>query len=89
MKKPRPTPLWKAESLDIIMAAGGPMGSPIETNWTRYFKTLEAAMKACERDYRATGGGETIKWERECSTFYTSGDLGHVQYDITTLKIES
>lgn len=75
--------IFEALSEDITMAAGGPMGSPTIENWRRYFTTMEKAKKACQIDY----AGLDIKWSRgtnKCS----SGDLGHVMYTISLIKVE-
>lgn len=76
--------VFEAVSEDIVMAAGGPMGSPVEVNWRKHFKTMDKAKKFCQTDY---GKIEKIKWTRGAKSC-RSPDLGHVMYTITKLKVE-
>jgi len=74
--------VFEAVSEDITMAAGGPMGSPVEVNWRKHFSTMTKAKVACEKDY-----GKKIGWRggiKKCQ----SPDLGHVMYTIIKLKVD-
>ena len=74
--------VYEAVSLDITMAAGGPMGSPTEENWRKLFRKPETARKACEADY-----GKPIKWKWGGKRGWTSGDLMHVEYTVQPVVV--
>lgn len=80
--------VWKAVCEDISMAAGGPMGSPVEHVFTRYFHRQEAAKKACESHCKKHDG-KAVVWQRLGTTRFRSVDHGGAhQYTIETLNIE-
>jgi len=74
----------KSENLTGL---GSPMGTERTwTNWRRFYKTVEAAQAAAEKDY-----GKKIQWcheKNETCNIIRSGDLGHVMYYITAIKCE-
>jgi len=80
----------KSENLTGL---GSPMGTERTwTNWRRFYKTVEAAQAAAEKDY-----GKKIHWcpvfahmqyKNETHSLLRSGDLGHVMYYITAIKCE-
>jgi hypothetical protein len=76
------THVWEAVKEDIVMAAGGPMGSSraIEV-WSALFKTSDVAISYCENDYK-----QKIKWLRNANSV-RSPDLGQYQYTITKRRV--
>lgn len=81
--------VWEAISNNIVMAAGGPMGSPVDENWRKLFSTPTKAKIACVDDYKKTNEDEDLmsfKWKRK-GRGWTAGDLGHVEYDVQPVKV--
>ena len=74
---------YEATARDIVMAAGGPMGSPAVDLWRQPFHALDNAKSACETHY-----GKKIEWKKRGTLknrSYYSGDLGHVDYTISVI----
>jgi hypothetical protein len=62
---------------------GGNMGTEYTyPNYTKFFSSIEFAKKHAEKEYKGI-----IKWSKRGDTI-SSGDLGHVMYLITPVKIE-
>ncbi len=76
-----------------LTGLGGPMMTT--TNFRRYFRSVEGAKLAAEKDYRhgmgrlsaTLPGAAAIKWRRD-GKGWTSGDLRFVMYTIMPVKIE-
>lgn len=64
---------------------GGPMGSEYtKVIFNKPYKNLSKAKAAAEKDYE-----QPIEWQnQESNKFWTSGDLGHVTYDIRKITVE-
>lgn len=66
-----------------LTGLGGPMGTEhTSENFVRYFDGITKAKDAAVKDY-----GHPIKWERSGKR-HSSGDLMHVMYDISPVKVE-
>ena len=75
--------VYKLINDNIIMAAGGPMGSSTVTRWTLIFKKRKKAKKAAYQDY-----GSKFKWSKFPSGNLSSPDLSHTQYSIIKVKVK-
>ena len=75
-------PIYKLVSTNLTNV-GGRMGTETtSTNFRLYFTTKNKAKKRAEKDY-----GKKIRWFKDGEAI-TSGDLLHVEYDISEIKIE-
>lgn len=84
----RPSAIYVATKMDILMAAGGPMGVQPTTLWTKHFATLELAKAACDADYKRQRKLRMgIRWRNCSGSRWSSGDLGAVMYDIHKTKL--
>lgn len=75
--------IFSLVSENIVMAAGGPMGSPVVNNFTKPFSTLTKAKKFAQKDYN---GDEKITWSKR-GKYHCSGDLRYVMYTITEVSV--
>jgi hypothetical protein len=67
--------VFEAKKFDIVAAAGGPMGSPVNLLWDALYSTERKAKAACEKDF-----GKPLKWKGR--SLQSSGDLGAYEYTV-------
>ena len=66
-----------------LTSLGGPMGTEnVTDNFVRFFDSIDKAKSAAVKDF-----GDDIKWKRKGKNV-SSGDLLHVMYDISPIKVE-
>jgi hypothetical protein len=74
--------VYELRNLDIVMAAGGPMGSPVKLRWSKLFSKLDTAKSYASHR-------TPVEWKHNSTSQWSSQDLGDTQFVIIRRRVEA